>query len=287
VQLNVEILNPDGNVDLFVERGFCPNNLLTSSYSSTNGGTTNELIIVATNSLPRPLSAGTWAIAVANRDNVPVSYTIRVTEILASQIIRLTNAVPYTNTITGLAAGTVLPVEYYVFNVSTGAVRAQFEILQPDGNVNLIARKNLPVPTFQNTSLLSSNGGASDELIVLFTNSAPVALSPGDWFLTVINPTTNSVTYAIVATEYNSLGANINLGGFTLTSNLLCLTWTNTLWASIITCRARPISVTPPGFRFRRPLKRSLTRSPGASCSRRPTTSSISSKVSRQSRWIT
>jgi hypothetical protein len=230
VQVNVEILQPSGNVDLFLDAGFCPENLANFSYASTNAGTANELISVATNSSPVPLTPGEWLIAVTNADGFPAGYTIRVTELLASDIIRLTNAVPYTSTVDGLGSTTGFPVDYYVFNVSTNAVRAQFEILSPNGNVNLVARKGLPLPTLASHDFVSTNAGTSDELIVVFNTSTPVALTPGDWYLSVLNATSNTVAYTVVATEYASAGTNFGVGNIAIVSNsLFCITWTNVL----------------------------------------------------------
>lgn len=230
VQVNVEILQPTGNVDLFLDAGFCTENLANFSYSSINPGTANELITVATNSSPVPLSPGEWLIAVTNAESFPAGYTIRVTELLASDIIRLTNAVPYASTVDGLGSTTGFPVDYYVFNVSTNAVRAQFEILAPSGNVNLVARKGLPLPTLANHDYASTNSGTSDELIVVFNTSTPIALTPGDWYLSVLNTTSNTVAYTVVATEYASAGTNIGVGNIAIVSNrLFCITWTNVL----------------------------------------------------------
>jgi subtilisin-like proprotein convertase family protein len=230
VQVNVEILQPAGDVNLFLDPGFCPENLANFSYASTNAGTANELISVATNSAPVPLSPGQWLIAVTNADTFPAGYTIRVTELLASDIIPLTNAAPYTNTVDGLGSTTGFPVNYYVYNVSTNAVRAQFEILSPSGNVNLVARKGLPLPTLASHDYASTNSGTSDELIVVFNNSAPVPLTPGDWYLSALNATSNAVTYTVVATEYASAGTNFGVGHIAIVSNsLFCITWTNVL----------------------------------------------------------
>jgi hypothetical protein len=230
VQVNVEILEPTVDVDLFLDPGFCPQTLASFSYASANAGLANELITVATNSLPVPLAPGQWFIAVTNRGFAPANYTIRVTELLASDIIRLTNALAYTSTVDGLGSTAGFPVDYYVFNVSTNAVRAQFEILAPSGNVNLVARKGLPLPSLASHDYSSTNSGASDELIVVFNNSAPVPLTPGDWFLTVLNATSNTVSYTIVATEYATAGTNFGVGSVGIVSNnLFCITWTNVL----------------------------------------------------------
>jgi subtilisin family serine protease/subtilisin-like proprotein convertase family protein len=229
VQVNVEILDPSVNVDLFLDPGFCPENLASFSYASANAGTTNELITVATNSAPVPLAPGQWLIAVTNSGFAPAGYTIRVTEVLASDIIRLTNARPYASTMEGLGSTAGFPVDYYVFNVSTNAVRAQFEILAPSGNVTLVARKGSPLPSLANHDYASTNSGAGDELIVVFNTSAPIPLTPGDWFLAVLNATSNTVSYTVVATEYASAGTNYNASTITIVGNLFCITWTNVL----------------------------------------------------------
>ena len=56
-------------------------------------------------------------------------------------IIRLTNGIPYANTNSG---GTSTN-DYYVYDVTTNAVRAQFEINGPTAPLTLVARKGLPV----------------------------------------------------------------------------------------------------------------------------------------------
>ena len=228
VQATFQIINADGNVDLYVERGFSPANIYSSSYASTNAGLAEERITVYTNS-PVPLAPVEWFLAVTNVDPFAVNYTVRVTEVLDTGVVRLFNAVPYTNTVAALGSLTGLPANYYVFTVSNQAVRAQFEVLAPGGDVTLVARQGLPLPDLVTATLFSTNSGASAELIVLFTNSAPIALTPGDWYLGVLNNTSNDVTYAAVATQYFSAGTNITPGPITITSNLFCASYTGVL----------------------------------------------------------
>src|SRR5262249_14793310 len=148
---------------------------------------------------------------------------------LAGQIIRLASGVPYSNVVDIVGTITDDPVQYYVFGVSTNAERAQFEILSPSGDANLYVRKNLPVPTPATAALHSINPGSSPELISLLDTSAPVPLTPGDWFIAVYNNTTNAVSYAVQATEFFSRGTNVAVLRAFLSSNSFCITWTNTL----------------------------------------------------------
>ena len=64
---------------------------------------------------------------------------------------------------------------------------------------------------------------------MIFNSSTPVRLSPGDWYLAVLNATTTDVLYSVVATEYSEAGTNVTIRGITLVSNVLCLTWSGVL----------------------------------------------------------
>ncbi len=229
VRVNFEIVSPDANVDIFVQGGFCPGDLTSFAYASTNAGLSDELISVSVASRPVPLTPGDWFIAVQNNDAVDANYILLVTELTLSQIIPLTNGVAYTNTVASVDDAAALPVDYYVFTVSSNAARAQFEILQPTDDVRLYARRGLPVPAPWDFDYLSDNADDGDELISLSPGSTPVALSPGDWYLAVVNPSANPVAYTIVASEYTSPGTNVVSSGLTLTNQDFCLTWQGTL----------------------------------------------------------
>jgi hypothetical protein len=137
--------------------------------------------------------------------------------------------VPLTNTLVPGPCPSGGRTDYYLFNVSTNAQRAQFEVLRPDGDVQLVVRRALPLPDLRNADYAGTNSSQNDELIVLFPSSAPVPLAPGDWYLGVINATANPVTYTVQATEFDTTGTNLVTTRFQITSNSLCITWTNTL----------------------------------------------------------
>ena len=70
-------------------------------------------------------------------------------------------------------------IDYYRFVVSSNSARAQFEINGPSADVTLVARKGLPLPDLASFDYISANPSTNDELIVVFTNSTPVALLRG------------------------------------------------------------------------------------------------------------
>jgi len=194
-----ELLNPSGNVDLYLRKGPSWPTRYTYDYQSSNPGTNEELILLFPSSQPVPLSPGNWYLSVFNEQTKPVTYTLVATEYTnqAPNLITLTNGVAYANT--NLAAN---PWDYYLFRVSNQATQALFETLGASGNIDLFVRKGLPLPDATNAFYASRNAGTNDERIVVTNNMAPVSLSPGLWLLGVLNAETNDVTYNIRATEY-------------------------------------------------------------------------------------
>ena len=106
------------------------------------------------------------------------------------------NGVPFPITNAGPANAT----DYFVYNVSTNAVGVRFEVNNPTANVTLVARKGLPLPSLTQFDFLSANPGNSDELIVVTPTNTP-PLTPGDWFLGVVNLGGGQVSYSARATE--------------------------------------------------------------------------------------
>jgi subtilisin-like proprotein convertase family protein len=122
-------------------------------------------------------------------------------------LIRLVHDVPYTNAI----VPSPNLFDYYVYNVSSNAARVEFELIPENGDLGLVARRSLPLPTFTNWDYRSDEPGITNELIVINTNSFPEPLAPGDWYLGVYNNSTNFVPYTIRATEYLTTRSDVNV----------------------------------------------------------------------------
>lgn len=133
----------------------------------------------------------------------------------------LKDGVVFFNSSPGAADAT----DYYLFTVSSNAVRAQFEINGPTADLTLVARKGVPPPTLANFTYLSANPGPNDELITLFDYSSPVPLTPGDWYLAAVNVAGESADYAIRATEFSTHGTNIIITDCQMPGDSLCLAW--------------------------------------------------------------
>ena len=223
--VSFQLLNLSGNLDLVARYASPFPTLASFDYGSFNLGTNDEDIIVFPGSTPVALAPGRWYLGVFNADPASVAYTILATEYTNAfpNIITLTSGVPYPNGNSGAGDAT----DYYHYVVTTNALRAQFEIDGPTAPMALVARQGLPLPTLTNYDCLCSNPGTNEQLITLFDFSSPVALTPGDWFISAVNLSGGPMSYSIMATEFPAYETNVLIASCQALTNSLCLTWTS------------------------------------------------------------
>ena len=232
VAASFEVRPQNGDVGLYVlnsTNNVYPWPTLTSfNYRSDQPGTSRELITVSTNSSPKVLAGGAWFIGVYNPGTNAVTYQIMASELrpAVTPIITLFN-----NVIVNRPALTNGNVAYFQFQVSAQATQAVFETFFATGNMSLYARQGLPLPTPINAHYSSSNPGGADEMIRVYTNSQPVALSPGWWFLTVSNSDVSPQKYSIRAVELSATPMAIR-PQLNVSPTTLCLTWSSLIGES-------------------------------------------------------
>ncbi|MEJ5236907.1 MAG: S8 family serine peptidase [Limisphaera sp.] len=210
------------NADLVVRRAPDLPNLLSFDYGSFNPGLADEEIVILTNSAPVPLRPGVWLLGLFNRDTAPAEYTLLAQEqAWARPIITLTNGVPYSSTVPADE------VDYYRFVVPADAARAQFEIRQPGADVNLVLRRGWPPATMANFDYLSANPGRSEEYILVLSNSDPVPLAPGEWYVSAVSADGVPASYSVVATAWAVTGRPVVITSVSATATNLCLTWSS------------------------------------------------------------
>jgi subtilisin family serine protease/subtilisin-like proprotein convertase family protein len=207
-----------------------PVNLLfnqTNPPTGTNGGdatlmtaSTEGAATLSTGGGPPLVPGARYFLGVQNLGTSNVTATLEA--VFDIFVNTLTVGVPFANTNSGPGGAT----DYYLYTVSTNAVRAQFEINGPSADMTLVARKGVPPPTLASYDYISANPGPNDELIVLFDSSNPVPLSPGDWYISAVNVAGEPATYAVRATEFPVYGTNIVITNCAASSDELCLTWT-------------------------------------------------------------
>jgi len=165
--------------------------LLTSVTKGTN--------ILNVSNTPALRPGLTYYLTVTNLDQVSRQFTITVGAHLDTNVTvtPLTNAIPYTN-----AIAITSRMQYYSFDVATNAVRAAFETFSTNGDVTLLL-KNGSLPKRADYDCISQNDGTNNESIILLTNSTPVILTNGTWYLGVFNVNlTNSINYVIRASQW-------------------------------------------------------------------------------------
>lgn len=217
-----ELSGLNTNADLLISSDTFPTSA-SSEYSSFNPGTNAEEIILTRNMEMNPLQTGRLYVGVIGPANA--SYTLKAigyTNALPP-IVTLFNAMP--------VAGTNNPVEgtnaYYRFVVSTNSLRAEFEVTVASGDVALVLQKGWPPPCLLDYDYLSNNPGTNDERIIVLDSSAPVPLTAGDWFATVVNASEGEVSYAIQAREWSARGTSIIVFPPSVSGDGVTLAWTS------------------------------------------------------------
>ncbi len=119
-------------------------------------------------------------------------------------IMGLTNGIPYNDTL-----ATNDSYRYFSFDVtSTNAYEATFQLLRMNGNADLVVSKGV-LPTLTSADYGSFNSGNANENIYVLTNSMPVPLSVGRWYLGVFNRDTHAVNYSVLAQELDLNPASV------------------------------------------------------------------------------
>ena len=242
--VSFSLTNLNGDANLYVRRGVPLPTPALYDYAGVNGGSDFESIVIFTNSTPQPLAPGRYYLGVFNNDFFPVRYTILATEYTNAipNVITLTNGVPYVAKSTAAGAA-----DYYRFTVTSDAVRGQFEVNHPDGQVALYMRRGFPpFPGPAVYDYASTNPGTNDQLIAIY-NYSPIPLTQGDWFLVVTNLTAAPVSYSAVASTWTSYGTPIYVTGYRGYTNSFCLTW-NSLPGAHYVVQGRPDLLTPGWF---------------------------------------
>ncbi|HEU6449022.1 MAG TPA: S8 family serine peptidase [Verrucomicrobiae bacterium] len=125
---------------------------------------------------------------------VPITYNTNMPTV----IITLTNKIGYFNTNSGGS-------DYYKFTVPTNALGVVFQVTNASAPVTLVARYGLPLPSLSSYDYISANPGTVDEQITVLTNSSPVKLQPGDWYLSVVNISGGTTSYTAIATLFTNI----------------------------------------------------------------------------------
>jgi len=227
-----ELLSATGPVNVYFNQFIRPTglNIVPPDYDLLIGQTSG-VAVLATNvpplqpDYPVLIPGQRYYIGIENpsaTDCVTVAFLVDFDLVTFPQVTELTNQIPLCTVNSGPAGA----ADYYYFNVSPNAVRAQFELFNLSGDMTLVLRRGLP-PTLGIFDYISANVFTNDEVITVFDFSQPVPLTPGDWYFAAVNVSGPSVSYCAQASEWPVYGTNIVITNMFIGTNSLCLTWTS------------------------------------------------------------
>lgn len=205
-----------GTLELLADRDGLPTGGPSDDYLPLVNNSRITQLIMSTNDPVAPLIPGQrYYLGVRNVDPGTTNrFSIRVDfDQILSGILGvglLEDGVPTNNTVQASAV-----FDYYQFVVPTNAENASFVLTPSNGNADLYLRKDPGginrLPTLSTYDYRSTSPGNSTDRIQVTTNSFPVPLSPGDWFVGVHNADTNAVDYSLVASTSTNVGPNVIL----------------------------------------------------------------------------
>ncbi len=232
---SVLLTGPSGRLQLLADRSGLPTGTATDDYVplqnifSVGDQGFADLFLRTNLPLQAPLRAGkrlflaVHNLLLAETNNYDLRLDLIGGTCGVRPVIRLVDDVPYTNAIPPLADF----YDYYVFTVSTNASSVKFELIPQGGDLGMVVKKGLPVPDQLLYDFKSDQAGDTNEVIVVSTNTTPV-LTPGDWYISVWNNSTNLVPYTIRATETGGRVPTTNEiinPRITITDTNICLDW--------------------------------------------------------------
>jgi len=199
-------------VDLFFNQANTPTDTVPPDHqfltNSTGGSFTMDDV---TPTVPPLLPGRTYYLGVRNAGAHAVTAVVEVDY----DITTLTNGIPFTGLL-----DTNDSVRYFAFDVSSNAYEATFQLLHLSSNADLVVRKGSPLPTLYSSDYGSFNATNADENIYVLTNSLPVPLSAGRWYLGVFKRDAGTVNYTVLAKELDATNAMIGYDIIDLTNGV-------------------------------------------------------------------
>lgn len=201
VAASFELYPTNGNVNLYLRKAVPgPAPLPTPQvydYAGQNPGTQPEIILVTRDSLPVPLSAGTWYLGVQNVHTQAVDYALRVIEYtnITDRIIELQEGLQ--------ATATVEPGDlsrlFFRYTVVGAYPAVQFDLTGLTGNAYLLARHG-DKPSLSTFEFLDRGDTNYPAKLLLRTNAFLPSLA-GDWYLAVYNRELHPISFGVTASH--------------------------------------------------------------------------------------
>ena len=214
----MQVFGKTGNLSFYVTNGingFAYVTNVLNGVTNTVGFTNTFAIFNPTNDFGGGTNYGyaSFDCFITNNDTLaffgPVKVSVMVSAVpfiyntnMPPVIVTLTNAVPFGNT-------NYYGSDYYKFTIGPNPLTALFSVTNATGPVILVARYGLPLPSLVNYDYISTNSWKTSENIIVLTNSLPMPLTNGDWYLAVVNVSGSNVSYNVTATVWYNVGVPI------------------------------------------------------------------------------
>ena len=200
-------------------------NVLAGVFTNTAVISNTVAVFVPTNTIPVFTGYASFDAYVTNNDTVAYFGPVTVSVVVSGAPILINSNIPPVITPLGIPTGLLLPAvsggeraatnfggsDYYEFTVTNmgtlSPVAVLFTLTNATGPVDFLANYGGPVPlggplpSLSSYQFISTNWTAS-ETILISSNSTPVAITNGAWYLAVVNVANGSnVSYDISAQE--------------------------------------------------------------------------------------
>ncbi|MGA2248307.1 MAG: LamG-like jellyroll fold domain-containing protein, partial [Verrucomicrobiota bacterium] len=185
------------------------------------GRTSGSSLALSVTPVPPQTQFGTYYLGVRNNG----AHAAEVVLEADFDILALANGTPFTSQLTNEYNA----VRYFSFDVSSNAYESTFQLLQLSGNADLVVSKGGPLPDLNSGAYGSFNNSNADQSIYVLTNSEPVPLSAGRWYLGVLNRDGTQIQYSVLAKELDLTNLTLPTGVMPAIINLtngVPVTWT-------------------------------------------------------------
>ncbi len=188
------VSNFTSDVNLVLSKGQPLPTRSSYQFSSTNLGTTPETIILDLTDQPVPISPGRWYLGVYATGvaaPAPVPYTIVASQI--TNAVVLANEVPLKSTLNGTNG-------YFSLAVPFNPRLIVFALQDLSAPADLFVRLNdVPLPQIGRFDALSVADDLRDRVVQVDSNTVPVAVAGGTWYVEVVPRGPGPVSFTLTA----------------------------------------------------------------------------------------
>ena len=183
-----------GPVSLLFNQNFPPVGTNAGDYTLLTNVTSGSAALLA-GGMPPLAAAATCFLGVLNTNTVPVTFVLEVN----FDVTALGLKAPLTVT---QAVGPL--GRYFSYEVKSNETGVQFAISNENAQMQLVVKQGLPYPDLGNYDYGSFSSGTNGQQVIVFTNSSPVPLAAGLWYVGVFDASGTDATYTLTVSDWTN-----------------------------------------------------------------------------------